>query len=221
MDVIEMKIMEMRHLLGDSQADCSKRYGIPLETIQNWENGLCSPSQYVLDLLEEKVQRDCVNHRTFALSEYDPGRPDLPKRTECGCAMEWLTAVQKVLGNDIVFALDEALFCEGWFLGRYNEYQVWLYGSDSLMEYNGVIVLGNEIDPMCVKSVNGIRYTGFNRTLADSFANEDILDMQGITEGLSKYWFKHGENFEGIFVPPEYQERFKQLADDAINYYSE
>ena len=43
--------------------------------------------------------------------------------------------------------------------------------------------------------------------------------MQGITEALSRYYFANGDSFDGIFVSPEYRERFAELADDAINYY--
>ena len=44
--------------------------------------------------------------------------------------------------------------------------------------------------------------------------------MQGITEAISRYYYANGESFEGISVAPEYQERFEQLATEAINYYS-
>ena len=43
--------------------------------------------------------------------------------------------------------------------------------------------------------------------------------MQGITEAVSRYYYAHGDSFEGIFVPPEYQKRFERLAQDAIAYY--
>ena len=55
----------------------------------------------------------------------------------------------------------------------------------------------------------------------DALANESILDMQGITEALSKYYYANGESFSELFVAPEYQERFEQLANDAIYYYDE
>lgn len=62
-------------------------------------------------------------------------------------------------------------------------------------------------------------YTDFNRTLSDALANESILDMQGITEAISKYYFSNGESFDGLSVVPEYQERFDRLAEEAIDYY--
>ena len=62
-------------------------------------------------------------------------------------------------------------------------------------------------------------FTNFNRTISDALANESILDMQGITEAVSRYYFSNGDSFSGIFVAPEYQAQFERLANDAINYY--
>ena len=84
-----------------------------------------------------------------------------------------------------------------------------------------MVVLGNRITPYCVKEKNGLRYTDLNRTLSDALANESILDMQGITEAVSRYYYKNNESFDGLFVAPEYQERFERLAEEAIEYYDE
>ena len=46
-----------------------------------------------------------------------------------------------------------------------------------------------------------------------------ILDMQGITEAVSKYFYSNGDSFDGLFVAPEHQDRFERLASDAIEYY--
>lgn len=62
-------------------------------------------------------------------------------------------------------------------------------------------------------------YTDFNRTIADALANEAILDMQGITEAISRYYYRNGESFEGLSIVPEYQEKFERLAVEAIEYY--
>jgi hypothetical protein len=123
------------------------------------------------------------------------------------------------MGESVVFALDQALMCQGSFGGRSDEYIVWVYGDDALSEYNGVVVLGNHISHYNVKNRNGILCTDFNRTLSDAFANEDILDMQGITEAVSRYYYSNGDSFEGLSISPEYQERFERLAEEAIDYY--
>ncbi len=150
----------------------------------------------------------------------DPSKIKLPLREKAHGTMSWLISVRDCLGKDIVFALDEALMCEESFLGRTGEWVVWIYGDAALSKYNGVMVLGNSVDPQYVK-INryGLSYTCFNRTLIDAMANEDILDMQGITEALSYYYETQGHSFEGLFIPPEYQEQFQQLSVDAIEYY--
>ena len=110
--------------------------------------------------------------------------------------------------------------CQGNFGGHSEEFIVWLYGDDSLTKYNGIVLLGNHVSPYNVQEKNGLQFTDFNRTLSDAIANEAILDMQGITEAISRYYYSHGESFEGISVAPEYQNRFEELARDAIEYYT-
>ena len=215
-----MDIREMRTRLGDTQSEFASRYNIPFRTVQNWENGLRKPPEYIMTLLENRIREDLVNRKTASLPKYDPRKSDLPKRSDYIGALSWLKAVREQLGENVVFALDEALMCQGGFGGRSDEYIVWVYGNDELSNFNGVVVLGNRISSYCVKERDGLRFTDFNRTLSDSLANESILDMQGITEAVSRYYFTHNESFNGLSVAPEYQERFEKLAVDAIDYYN-
>lgn len=220
-EVMKMDIREMRNRLGDTQSEFAARYNIPFRTVQNWETGMRKPPEYTIELLEKRMKSDLVNHRTAVLPEYDPQKPDLPKRSDYIGSLAWLQAVNDCIGESFVFALDEALMCQGNFGGHSDEYLVWGYGDSSASRYNGVVLLGNRISRYCTKEKNGLRYTDFSRTLADAFANESILDMQGITEALSRYFYSNGESFDGISVVPEYQDRFEKLAEDAINYYDD
>ena len=214
-----MNVLEMRKSLGDTQSEFAQRYNIPYRTIQNWESGLRKPPEYILELLQHKVQEDLVNKKTISLPKYDSQKIDLPKRTEYRNYLEWLRSVNEFIDEPVVYALNQALMCQGMFNGYSDEYLVWVYGNDELNRYNGVVVLGNNIDKYYVEEKNGLEYTNFNRTVNDSFANEDILDMQGITEALSKYYFTNNESFDGVYIEPEYQERFQRIAEDAIEYY--
>lgn len=214
-----MDIREMRTKLGDTQSEFAARYNIPFRTIQNWENGQRKPPEYMLKLLTQRVQEDLVNRRTVALPKYDPRKMSLPKMRDYRTSLSWLKEIRDCMGEPVVFALDEALMCHGRFLGRDDEFLVWVYGSDALARFNGVVVLGNYISPYNVKNRDGLLFTDFNRTVSDSLANEAILDMQGITEAISHYYYANGESMEGISVAPEYQERFEALARDAIEYY--
>lgn len=214
-----MNLRELRMQLGDTQSEFAQRYHIPFRTVQNWETGVRKPPEYIMELLENRIMTDLVNRRTRVLPAYDPQKYDLPKRRDHIGAVSWLRAVREHLGDSVVFALDEALMCQGSFGGRSDEYLVWVYGNDSLSRFNGVVVLGNQVSSYSVKERNGLRYTDFNRTLSDALANEGILDMQGITEAVSRYYYRNGNSFDGISVAPEFQDRFELLAREAVEYY--
>ena len=214
-----MNLRELRMQLGDTQSEFAQRYHIPFRTVQNWETGVRKPPEYIMELLENRIMTDLVNRRTRVLPAYDPQKLDLPNRREYIGAVSWLRAVREHLGDSVVFALDEALMCQGSFGGRSDEYLVWVYGNDSLSRFNGVVVLGNQVSSYSVKERNGLRYTDFNRTLSDALANEGILDMQGITEAVSRYYYRNGNSFDGISVAPEFQDRFELLAREAVEYY--
>lgn len=211
----------MRLSLGCTQSEFASRYSIPLRTIQNWETGARTPPEYVLQLMEAQVKADLFNRRTASLPAHDARKADLPRRQDYLGSTAWLKAVQECIGSDVVFALDEALMCHGAFGGRNDEFLIWVYGDASVSRFNGVVVLGTEINERDVCCRNGIRYTDFNRTVLDALTNESILDMQGITEALSKYYYRNRESFDGIVLPPAYQDRFIQLGQEAIDYYDD
>ena len=214
-----MDIRGMRMQLGDTQSEFAARYQIPFRTVQNWEAGVRKPPEYMAYLLEQRIREDLINRKTQTLPRFDPQKQNLPKRSDFVGAASWLRAVRDCIGQPIVFALDEALMCQGSFGGRSDEYLVWVYGADSVTRFNGIAVLGNQISPVDGQEKHGLAFTNFNRTLSDALANESILDMQGITEAVSRYYYTHNDSFEGIFVPPKYQRQFERLAQDAVEYY--
>lgn len=214
-----MNIREMRASLGATQSEFALRYNIPFRTVQNWEAGVRKPPEYIIDLLESRVRADLINRKTAVLPKYNSQKRDLPKRGDYVGAIAWLKAVSDCIGQPVVFALDEALMCQGNFNGRSDEFIVWVYGDDSVSQFNGVVVLGNHVSTIDVKERNSLHYTDLNRTIVDALANEAILDMQGITEAVSKYYYRNGESFDGLFIPPEYQDGFEKLAEEAKGYY--
>lgn len=60
-----MDIIEMRNYIGVSRAEFSRRYGIPLRTLESWEAGVRTPPEYVLKLLEESVRRTDIVEVSF------------------------------------------------------------------------------------------------------------------------------------------------------------
>lgn len=53
-----MKVKDMVAALNISKAEFSRRYGIPLRTIENWCAETSKCPDYVLNMLEEKVMND-------------------------------------------------------------------------------------------------------------------------------------------------------------------
>ncbi len=161
-----------------------------------------------------------MNKKLVNFPTYDKNKIQLPRLRDYICGIDWLKDVQKEINEPVVFALDQALMCQQTFLGRNDEFIVSVYGSDLLKRFNGVAVLGNDISENQTETNFGLRYTNFNRTVIDAIENENILDMQGITEALSYYYFTHNESFSELYIPEEYQNDFLRLCDDAVDYYT-
>ena len=60
-----MNITEMRNYIGVSRAEFSRRYNIPLRTLESWESEVRTPPEYILQLLEESVRRTDIVEVTF------------------------------------------------------------------------------------------------------------------------------------------------------------
>lgn len=58
MKVNAMTINELLELHQLTQTDLSKRFGIPLRTVQNWAEGKNSPSGWVLNLIESALKSE-------------------------------------------------------------------------------------------------------------------------------------------------------------------
>lgn len=51
----------IRKMLGVSRAEFSRRYNIPLRTLEAWDAGQRIPPEYVITLLERAVKEDMKN----------------------------------------------------------------------------------------------------------------------------------------------------------------
>ena len=59
-----MIIQEIRKMTGMSRAAFSERYGIPKRTLENWENGVATPPDYVIKMLDRIVREDIKSSTT-------------------------------------------------------------------------------------------------------------------------------------------------------------
>lgn len=60
---MDNKYRELRKQTGLSMQKFGDKYGIPLRTIQAWENGDRIPPEYVYELLKFKVEYDLAEFR--------------------------------------------------------------------------------------------------------------------------------------------------------------
>ena len=127
-----------------------------------------------------------------------------------------------VLGNeDVILRHTSALEHLQLFNGYINEKKIDVYakkrGPYDNINYHIVDTFEN-IDTV---SFDNIRCTSVNQTFNDMFEDFDNIDEQSLIEGLSKYYFTHGESFDGLSIKPENIELFNARKDWAIEYYSE
>ena len=63
---------EIRAILGISRAEFSRRYHIPIRTLENWDSGKQSPPIYVIELLERAVREDMRKEEVHTLARHTP-----------------------------------------------------------------------------------------------------------------------------------------------------
>lgn len=57
-DPSSVSISELRSLAEISRPEFSRRYGVPIRTLEDWEAGRRTPPEYVISLLERVVKED-------------------------------------------------------------------------------------------------------------------------------------------------------------------
>ena len=57
-DPSSVSISELRSLAGISRPEFSRRYGVPIRTLEDWEAGRRTPPEYMISLLERVVKED-------------------------------------------------------------------------------------------------------------------------------------------------------------------
>ena len=58
---------EIRNLSGLSRVAFSKKYDIPLRTLENWDAGVKPPKDYTLNLLERAVREDARAKKRYSI----------------------------------------------------------------------------------------------------------------------------------------------------------
>ena len=55
-----MNTVEIRHILGISRAEFSRRYGIPVRTLEDWDYGKRKPPEWLLNILQRIAEEDAL-----------------------------------------------------------------------------------------------------------------------------------------------------------------
>ncbi len=59
-----MNIAEIRKITGLSQGKFAKRFGIPVRTLQQWEQGRSSPPEYVIRMIAYIIELESMVDRS-------------------------------------------------------------------------------------------------------------------------------------------------------------
>lgn len=55
-----MNTVEIRAILGISRAEYSRRYGIPIRTLEDWDSGKRKPPEWLLTILQRIAEEDAI-----------------------------------------------------------------------------------------------------------------------------------------------------------------
>jgi hypothetical protein len=140
-------------------------------------------------------------------------------RNEFLTTREWHRAV--VGGKDMILRRTSALEFLELFGGYLREKAIDVYAKErgpfENINYH-IVDTFSEIESIRFGSV---LCTSINQTLNDMLNDFDNIDEQSLVEGLSRYYYMHGDSFTGIIIKPENIERFNSIKDWAIEYYNE
>jgi len=140
-------------------------------------------------------------------------------RNEFLSAREWHRAV--VGGRDMILRHTSALESLQLFNGYMREKKIDVYAKKQGEYENIHYGLVDTFDGIDVVRLDNLLCTSVNQTINDMLGDYENADELALIEGLSGYYFSHGESFDGLEIKPENRERFNAIKDWAIEYYDE
>ena len=131
----------------------------------------------------------------------------------------WHRAV--VGGKDMILRRTSALEFLELFGGYIHETGIDVYAKQR-GEYDNVnYCLVDNFDGIDFIRQDGVLCTSINQTVNEMLEDYDNIDEQSLLEGLSRYYYTHGNSFDGLQIKPKNMERFNAIKDWAIEYYNE
>ena len=124
-------------------------------------------------------------------------------------------------GRDVILKYASALAHLQLFNGYMHEKHIDVYAK-SPGEYENVRYhIVNSFDHIDFVRIGNVLCTTASQTINDMLADYHQVDTMALVEGLSGYYFAHGESFSGLDIYPENVARFNSIKDWATEYYDE
>ena len=131
----------------------------------------------------------------------------------------WHRAI--VGGKDMILRRTSALEFLELFNGYMREKKIDVYAKQP-GEYDNISYhIVDSFDDIDYVRFGDVLCTSASQTFNDMFNDYHNVDELSLIEGLSGYYFSHGESFDGIVIKPENMERFDSIKNWAIEYYDE
>ncbi len=208
--------MNLQELLDERKFSCyrvSIMSGIPQSTLRD----ICSCKSSIGNCSAKTVQKLAI---ALDCKMEDLMRLDNEK---VGCrAKDYLTKSEyfkaMIKDKNVILAFESALEQYNLTIGNFNS-KIIVYGLEPLPKPFKVHLV-NSFNAIDYEDVRGLKTTSLNKTINDMLSSDDI-DPQILAEGLSNYYFSHGESFEGIDIKEKNVNKYKEYQQLAIEYYDE
>lgn len=129
---------------------------------------------------------------------------------------EWF---RSVITEDVVLGYKSALEHMGYFQGWIGEDTIDVYAIKKGLYDNISYHIVDDLDDIEYDVVRGLKCASMSQTVNDMIDAIDEIDEQPLIEGLSAYYFEHGESVEGLHIRD--REKFEAVLKDAKEYYSD
>lgn len=121
--------------------------------------------------------------------------------------------------NDMVLRHGSALELLELFVGYLSYSKKYVYSLKAINNPDiNEIVLEN-FEEIEVVEIDGLYCTSLNQTINDML-EDDMSDLQALLEALSNYFYNNQKSFDGLKIKDYNQERFKEIKQWAVDYYT-
>lgn len=131
----------------------------------------------------------------------------------------WLRDI--VRDEDVILSHVSALEYLQLFVGYADEQEIDVYAKKRGRYENIHYHIIDTFEQIAFFKHGSVRCATINQTINDMLDDFQHTDQQALTEALSKYYYAHGDSFDGLVINPDNLERFQLIKEQAIAYYCE